>query len=91
MKDMTDDIAGQVIEILARQAVREPDEIDPEAALETLGIDSMGLVEIIFDTEQTFDVSVPFNANAPDAGGLDLTTANGVIEAVRGLVMARGT
>ncbi|MEC7760709.1 MAG: acyl carrier protein [Pseudomonadota bacterium] len=86
---MTDDIVGPVIDILARQAVREPDEIDLDATLETLGIDSMGLVEIIFAIEETFDVSVPFNANAPEAGGLDLTTARGVIEAVRGLVAAR--
>ncbi len=90
MKDLTDDIAGQVIDILARQAVRDPADIDPDAALETLGIDSMGLVEIIFAIEETFDVSVPFNANAPEAGGYDLTTVNGVIDAVRALVGARG-
>lgn len=86
MTHRSDDIARQVIGIIARQAVRDPSAIAPDATLEGLGIDSLGMVEIIFAIEETFDVSVPFNANAPEAGGHDLTTVAGVTQAVRGLI-----
>ncbi|MAM60241.1 acyl carrier protein [Maritimibacter sp. UBA3975] len=89
MTDRTDDIERTVIAILARQAVRDAADLVPEDQLEALGIDSMGLVETIFAVEETFDVSVPFNANAPEAGGMDLTTVGSVVEAVRGLVSSK--
>jgi acyl carrier protein len=89
MTDRTDDIERSVIAILARQAVRDPADLSPGDRLEALGIDSMGLVETIFAIEETFDVSVPFNANAPEAGGMDLTTVGTVVEAVRGLVSSK--
>lgn len=88
MKDMNDQIDSQVIAILAAQALRAPETITPGDRLEALGIDSLGMVEIIFAIEETFEVSVPFNANEPGAGGVDLSSVGAVIAAVRGLVGA---
>lgn len=87
MKDLNDHIAARVITILARQALIEPDQVRLDASLESLGLDSLGVVEVIFGIEEAFDISVPFNANAPEADRhLDLAHVAGVIAAVRDLV-----
>ena len=85
MKDMMDSIEQTVIDILARQAVLDPSDVATGDRLDALGIDSLGMVETIFAIEETFDISVPFNANEPNGGGLDLTTVASLIEAVRAL------
>lgn len=86
MKDTNDQIAAKVIGILAAQALMDPSKVRPDMRLEALGLDSLGVVESIFAIEETFDISVPFNANDPAAGGRDLSTVAAVIETVRGLV-----
>ena len=58
-------IKDQVIAIIAEQAVLEPEDVTMDSTLESLGIDSLGLVESIFAIEEAFDISVPFNANNP--------------------------
>ena len=42
------DIRSKVIEIIADQAIVEPSDLSDESTLESLGIDSLGLVESIF-------------------------------------------
>jgi len=76
----------RVIAILAAQALCDPADLTPQTRIETLGIDSMGLAEILFAIEEDFDVAVPFNANTPDAGGMDLTTVETVCDAVQRLL-----
>lgn len=83
-------IARQVIEIIAEQAVLEPDEVQQHETLEALGIDSLGLVECIFAIEQTFDITVPFNANNPDEGSFDISSVGAVIREVERLVESQG-
>ena len=83
-------IARQVIEIIAEQAVLDPAEVQEHATLEDLGIDSLGLVECIFAIEQTFDVTVPFNANTPDEGSFDISSVGAVIREVERLVQSQG-
>lgn len=84
-------IERAVIEILARQALRPPESIAPEAAIETLGIDSMGMAEVIFAIEERFDIAVPFDGARIGEGGrgMDLTTVAGVVAAVE--VLLAGT
>lgn len=79
-------VSEQVIAILAEQAVLDPADIAPGQSLADLGIDSLGLVESIFAIEEAFDISVPFNANAPDAGEFDISSVAAIIEAVERLV-----
>jgi acyl carrier protein len=86
---MTQDIQEQVIAIIAQQAVLDRAEVLPTASLASLGIDSLGLVESIFAIEETFDISVPFNANAPGQSGFDISTVASIIAAVEGLIAAR--
>lgn len=79
-------IADKVIEIIAEQAVLEPEDVAQTATLEDLGIDSLGLVESIFAIEESFDISVPFNANDPTDSDFDISSVASIIKAVEGLV-----
>ncbi len=83
------DIKAKVIEIIAAQAVTNPSDIRLDYSLDDLGIDSLGLVESIFAIEETFDISVPFNANEPSAGAFDISSVAAIIAAVEGLVRDR--
>lgn len=83
---MAETIETRVIAILAEQAVLEPQDVTPEATLEGLGIDSMGLVEVIFAIEEAFDISVPFNANAPQDSAFDISSVAAIIRAIEALV-----
>ncbi|HHS94256.1 MAG TPA: acyl carrier protein [Rhodobacterales bacterium] len=86
---MASDIQTRIIEIIAAQAVLEPGDVTPEQSLEDLGIDSLGLVEAIFAIEEAFDISVPFNANDPNASGFDISSVSTIVAAVSGLIDAQ--
>ena len=83
------DVASKVIDILAAQALRDPATVGLTDSPAALGLDSLGLVEVIFALEEAFDVSVPFNANEGGTGGPDLSTVGAVVSAVEGLIAAR--
>ncbi len=81
-----DVVRQKVLEIIAEQAVLEVGDIDPLATAESLGIDSLGLVEAVFAIETQFDVSVPFNAGEPGMGGFDTRTIQSITQEVAALV-----
>ena len=80
------DIRDRVIRIIAEQAVLEPSDVTMDSTLEDLGIDSLGLVESIFAIEEAFDISVPFNANAPEESDFDIATVASIVEGVEKFV-----
>ena len=80
------DIKAQVIDIIAEQAVLEPSDVTLDSTLEDLGIDSLGLVESIFAIEEAFDISVPFNANAPEESDFDISSVASIITGIEKLV-----
>ena len=84
--DAMDDLHGRVVRILAAQALRSPEQLTPDTTLDSLGIDSLGLAEILFAIEEEFDVAVPFNANQPALGGFDLGTVGSVCAGVEALL-----
>ena len=71
-------ITDQVIAIIAEQA------------LESLGIDSLGLVESIFAIEEAFDISVPFNANNPTESDFDISNVASIIAGIERLKAEQG-
>lgn len=87
---MAENIEARVIAIIAEQAGAVAGTVGPETTLEVLGLDSIALVEAIFAIEEEFDISVPFNANAPGESGLDLSSLGAIARAVAGLVAAGG-
>ena len=86
---MTQLVRDKVIAIIAELAVLDVADVRPEATLESLGIDSLGLVESIFAIEEAFDITVPFNANDPSQSDFDISSVAAVIAAVEALVAAK--
>ncbi len=79
-------IKDKVIEIIAEQAVLEPYDVTMDSTLEDLGIDSLGLVESIFAIEEEFDISIPFNANEPDASDFDISNVAAIVSGIEQLM-----
>ena len=79
-------VQEQVIAILAEQAVLEPHDVTLDSTLESLGIDSLGLVESIFAIEEAFDIQVPFNANNPGESDFDISTVGSIIAGIETLI-----
>lgn len=83
-------ITDQVIEIIAEQGLLDPSDVTPESTMEDLGIDSLGLVECIFAIEEAFDVTVPFNANAPSESDFDISSVSAIIAGIERLKAEQG-
>ena len=79
-------VQDKVVEIIAEQAVLEPGDVTLDSTLESLGIDSLGLVESIFAIEEEFDISVPFNANDPSEGDFDISNVASIITGIEKLI-----
>ena len=84
-------IKDQVIAIIADQAMLEPSDIKMNNTLEDIGIDSLGLVESIFAIEESFDITVPFNANNPTESEFDISSVAAIVAAVEKLKAAQAS
>ncbi len=80
------DIENKVIEIIAELAVLEVEDVSLDSSLDSLGIDSLGLVESIFAIEETFDIQIPFNANNPQNSEFDISSVATIIAGIQELV-----
>ncbi|MFN3723946.1 MAG: acyl carrier protein [Paracoccaceae bacterium] len=81
--------AQTIIGIIAEKAFLEPADLTIDTRLDALALDSLAMVELIFALEETFDISVPFNANDPGKDDFDLSSVGAIIQAVEGLVSQR--
>ena len=86
---MSDDVSKRVTQIIAEQAMLDPDVIKPETTLDDLGLDSLALVEVIFGIEEAFDISIPFNANEPTESEFDLSKVANIDSDVKALIAAK--
>ena len=80
------DIGAKVIDIIAEQAILNPGDVTLESTLDSLGIDSMGLVESIFAIEEAFDIQIPFNANDPSDSDFNISSVSSIISGIEKLV-----
>ena len=87
---MTDDVGKRVAQIIAEQAMLDPEAIKPDTTLDDLGLDSLALVEVVFGIEEAFDISVPFNANEPAASEFDISKVAHIVAGVKLLIAAKG-
>jgi acyl carrier protein len=58
--------------VLVDQFKVEPERIAPDAALESLGLDSLALMEFVFAVEDRFDVRIPEERLDPRQAGVTL-------------------
>lgn len=79
-------IRDKVFEIIAEQAVLDVSDVSAHSTLESLGIDSLGLVESIFAIEEEFDITIPFNANEPEKSEFDISSVETIIAGIEKLV-----
>ena len=79
-------IENKIIEIIAELAVLEVEDVSLDSSLDSLGIDSLGLVEGIFAIEETFDIQIPFNANDPQNSEFDISSVATIIAGIQELV-----
>ena len=82
-------IREKVFEIIAEQAMLDVSDVTAESTLESLGIDSLGLVESIFAIEEEFDVSIPFNANEPSSSDFDISSVDSIVAGIEALVASK--
>ena len=80
------EIENKIIEIIAELAVLEVEDVSLDSSLDSLGIDSLGLVESIFAIEETFDIQIPFNANDPQNSEFDISSVATIIAGIQELV-----
>jgi acyl carrier protein len=74
---MNQDVQDQVIGIIARQAKLDPALVTPTATLKDLGVASLDAIEIIFDIEEHFGITLPDRA-----ADFDADTVQGLIDAI---------
>ncbi len=60
----------------------EPDKLTPDAPLEELGIDSLGVAELLFNVEDEFGITLP-----PEA--VQLPTMGDVVRFIDALILAQ--
>ena len=80
------EIGAKVIDIIAEQAILDPGDVTLESTLDSLGIDSMGLVESIFAIEEALDIQIPFNANDPSESDFNISSVSSIILGIEKLV-----
>jgi acyl carrier protein len=79
-------VKDKVIAIIAEQAVLDVADVTMDSTMDSLGIDSLGLVESIFAIEEAFDISVPFNANDPGQTDFDISSVAAIVAGVERLI-----
>ena len=77
---MPEDIGQAVIDILLRKKSIDPASIRPETTLASLGIDSLGGLEVLFALEDRFNITIP------DEEAATLKTVGAIIAGVQRLV-----
>jgi acyl carrier protein len=79
------DVAGDVIAIIAKRKRADKPNVELSDRLEDLGVESLDAVEMIFDLEEKFDVEIPFNANT-DNSQTKFDTVGDIVKSIQQLV-----
>ena len=79
-------VKDRVLEILTNHGQLAREDIVMSSTLESLGIDSVGVVEVIFAIEEEFDINIPYNANETLSKRLDFSNVLSIVELVSELV-----
>jgi acyl carrier protein len=80
------EVESKVIEIIAKQANADRATLARATPLADLALESMDFVEIMFELEDAFDISIPYSANSPETGNTTYGTVGDVIDHVAILV-----
>lgn len=78
------DLDGRILDIIRKHVPGGERPLAAATPLEELEIESLDLVEIIFEIEDTFDIEVPYNANEK----LEFQTVGQIVDRVKAIVAA---
>ncbi|RJR21057.1 MAG: acyl carrier protein [Nitrospiraceae bacterium] len=56
---MSEEINNVILDVLAKHTQIDREKVNLETRLNSIGVDSLMMVEIIFDLEERFDISIP--------------------------------
>jgi acyl carrier protein len=76
------DVANDVIELVSSKVRNKLGPLQMSDALETLGLESIAVLELTFAIEEKFNIEIPFNANTE----FDFKTVGELVNAIEGLV-----
>jgi acyl carrier protein len=76
------DVADGVIELVGSKVRHKQGPLQMSDALESLGLESLDVLELTFAIEEKFNIEIPFNANTQ----FDFKTVGELVHAVEGLV-----
>jgi acyl carrier protein len=57
------DVLNDVKLIISKQVGVPFDHLSPQSRLETIGVESLDIIEIVFALEEKYKIAIPFNAN----------------------------
>jgi acyl carrier protein len=57
------EVIDDVRTIIAKSLKMPVEQLTPEKRLDELGVESLDVIEIVFDLEEKFNISIPFQAN----------------------------
>jgi acyl carrier protein len=80
------DVANGVMEIVAARMRTADRKVRLADTLDSLGLESLDILEITFDIEQRFDIEIPFNANTK----LEFDTVGALVQAIELLIAEKG-
>ncbi len=83
---MAEEISQRVRKIIAEQTMNDIDDVKLESSPDELGLDSLKIVDIIFELEEEFDISIPFNFNDPAGSEFRMNSIGDVVQSVEKLV-----
>ena len=77
------DVEREIIEILAKTCRIEASRMSAESRLDDLEVDSFDMIEAVFEIEERFDLTVPYDANR---SGPEFETVGSIVSAVEKLI-----
>ncbi|MEO8746876.1 MAG: phosphopantetheine-binding protein [Rhodanobacter sp.] len=79
-----DEVSKQLISIIAKQAKVDEAKVEPESTLKDLGVASLEAIEMIFDIEAHFDITIP-----DQGANFDTDTVQSLVDAVVACLQAK--
>lgn len=75
-------IQATVVKILAEKALLKPGDVKLDFSISDLGLDSLGIVEIIFALEEQFNIEIDINFNNVNSSDFDISTVQEIIKSI---------
>ena len=79
------DVAQEIVRIVTDKLGAVSGPLNLTDPLDELGLNSIDVVNVIFDIEEKYDIQIPFNANFD----IEAKTIADLVKAVKGLVAAK--